>query len=180
MTQTRTEELLDGPDVARNADIALMLGTYVSDKGHKYTLKRTDIVDVEQTSGHALGSSCPCPGSRSQSTGKLQGIRVYSDSGVWSYTWVLHPNGVVRFRINENLSLVQKMKLGYFDSEGILDHLRNMGHVVRNGCYCFGVLCKNGDIRRYNRWNGDCVYFTTFVKQDTPKCRITLPWFGRK
>jgi hypothetical protein len=162
-------ELIAGDDIAKNANISLLYGSYVSDKGHNFTLEACNIVDVDQDKGHLLG--CGCCDSTTES---LQGVRVFSDdirfrllglSDTHLYTFVLHPNGVVRYRINEYLPYIVKLVLGFYDSDGHIDYIKNLNHMNMYGCFCFGLLKTNGDMVRYNRWAEDCVYFTTFAKQ---------------
>ena len=162
---TNPTQLIAGDDVAKNADISMLFGTYASDKGRNFTIAAGDVVEVAQDKGHLLG--CGCCDSTDAS---LQGVRVYSDharlmGNTHLYTFVLHPNGVVRFRINENLPFPVQAYLAFLDSDGMIDYMKNMSHFNRYGCFCFGLLKKNGDMVRYNRWAEDCVYFTTFVRQ---------------
>ena len=162
-------KLIASDDIAKNADISMIFGRYIAGDKYYFTLKACDVVDVEQDKGHLLGCGC-CTSTEAS----LQGVRVYIDDvrlrlmgleNTHTYTFVLHPNGVVRFRINEDLPYPVKLYLGYLDSDGIIDSVKNMRHLDKYGCFCFGLLKNNGDMVRYNRWAEDCVYFTTYVKQ---------------
>jgi hypothetical protein len=169
------EELLNNPFVKKNANINDLVGEYMMIcKGHcsgTLELHKKDIIQIDDEKGHALGTCC-----KNSSNEKLQGIRLYASNDLRLrylpffpihepiYTFVLHPNGVIRFRINENMPAIYKILFAYNDSTGIIDLVSNLYHVSKNGCFCFGLLTQDNNIIRYNRWNDDCELFATFLK----------------
>ena len=69
------------------------------------------------------------------------------------YKLVLHPNGVVRFVLHPNLSPNCTLVAIRADSKSLYGAMLNIIHRFRYGCFCLGILSKDGNtIQRYNRW----------------------------
>ena len=60
-----------------------------------------------------------------------------------------------------NQSMVNKIWFARIDSNGWIDWIKNLIHGNKYGCFCLGILNKNNQIQRYNRWNNDVEYFYT-------------------
>ena len=69
------------------------------------------------------------------------------------YKLVLHPNGVVRFVLHPHLSTNCMLAAVRADSKSLYGTMLNIIHRFRYGCFCLGILLKDGNtIQRYNRW----------------------------
>jgi len=104
--------------------------------------------------------------------GDLKSIPGFSllDQEVDGYYVALHANGVVRFHsISQSPNI--KQVLNFFDSKGSQDSQLNIGHAIKYGCFCFGVMKKSSfggiTIQRYNRWGEDVdkYYLMTKLKE---------------
>lgn len=67
------------------------------------------------------------------------------------YILILHSDGVIKFFPNSN-DLLHIISLGRADSLGWIDFIYNYLHSMKYGCFCLGILTKNNEIKRYNRW----------------------------
>jgi hypothetical protein len=165
-------KLLKNNFVKKNADIKCLVGEYIV-IGNPYLktleLKKENIVKIPSDKGHALGCC------KQDNKEDLHGINLFaSDPRLRAlpffpvdepiYTFILHPNGVVRFRINDNMPYIYKLLFTFIDSTGIIDAINNYNHVKNNGCFCFGLLTHDNSIIRYNRWNEDCELFAKYIK----------------
>ncbi len=62
------------------------------------------------------------------------------------------------------MPLIYKLLFAYIDSTGFIDTINNLIHLLKNGCFCFGLLTQDNNIVRYNRWNYVCELFAEFIK----------------
>ena len=173
--------LIKSDAVKKNANISSLVGKYVS-IGHpfikEFELKEEDIVIVDKQNGHKVG----CCKSNTKSN-ELYGINLYFENIVQHskyvqiflnsrslpkdepiYTFILHSDGVIRFKINNKMTLLEQWMWSYMDSNGIIDNILNLKHLMENGCFCFGLLTQEDNIIRYNQWNEDCKFFASFNK----------------
>jgi hypothetical protein len=167
----KSDKLLRKSFVKKNANIECLVGEYIvigNPHLKSLELKRENIVRVKRENGHAMGC---CSGDDKA----LYGIELFSNDirlrylpffprNEPIYTFVLHSNGVIRFRINKNIPCLYQFSFTYIDSTGFIDTIDNLLHMKRNGCFCFGILTQDNDIVRYNRWNDDCELFAKYVK----------------
>jgi hypothetical protein len=80
--------------------------------------------------------------------------KCYTDSDMLVYKLVLHPNGVVKFVINPDLTGWCKLKMVRTDSKSWFNAGLNLIHKHKYGCFCLGILSPDGNsIQRYNRWS---------------------------
>ena len=76
------------------------------------------------------------------------------------YKFILHKNGVVKF-VPIGDSFMHKIMLARTDSQSWMEWLKNLKHGNRYGCFCLGILAKDGRLKRYNRWNDAVEYYYT-------------------
>jgi len=171
-------ELLQKQFVKKNADIHCLVGEYIvigNPNIKSFELKKENIVKIKCEKGHSLG----CCNNRNNDE-FVYGIHLFSDNIVLYnivlsilplfpinepiYTFILHKNGVIRFRINDNMPQIYKILFAYIDSTGFIDTINNLNHSSNNGCFCFGLLTQDNNIVRYNRWNDDCELFAKYIK----------------
>jgi len=75
------------------------------------------------------------------------------------YRFVLHRNGVIKF-VPAGSCPIHRFSCARADSCGWVDYFKNLLHGALNGCFCLGVLTKDGALVRYNRWSEQYpVYF---------------------
>ena len=152
-----------------NAKINDLIGTWqIKDKRmpvKQLTITTDDIRKAEEHEKHYLGcSACNLTpiGSVIVQTQHLifrdnwlaSKLKKYSKNTSYVYKLVLHPNGVVRFVINNRIPLLCKFFMIRSDSKGWFDMILNIIHSKRKGCFCLGILSPDTrTIQRYNRWN---------------------------
>jgi hypothetical protein len=165
-------QLLENKFVKKNADIHCLVGEYIvigNPNIKSFELKQENIVKIKEEKGHILGC---CKKNEDE---YVYGINLFSGDFILGilpffpinepiYTFILHKNGVIRFRINDNIPQIYKLLLAYVDSTGFIDTINNLIHVLKNGCFCFGLLTEDNNIVRYNRWNDDCELFAEYIK----------------
>ena len=166
-------KLLENDFVKKNADISCLVGEYIvigNPHIKSFELKKENIIQIKEDKGHTLGCC------KNADTQFVNGINIFSDStsllrflpffpiNEQLYTFILHSNGVIRFRINDNIPYIYKLLFAYIDSTGIIDTIYNLRHISKNGCFCFGLLTQDNNIIRYNRWNEDCELFAQYIK----------------
>ena len=172
MNKTKSRTLLKQSFVKKNAEIKCLVGEYIviGNPNYKsFELKKENIVKIKAEKGHRLGC---CENDSDEfvygielfSTQKLLRLLPFFPINEPIYTFILHKNGVVRFRINDNMPFIYKLLFAYLDSAGVYDMIHNLHHRMRNGCFCFGLLTQDNNILRYNRWNDDCELFAELRK----------------
>ena len=175
MLQKKYANLLTKEFIKKNANIESLVGEYYvigSSTIKSFELRSENIVKVSKNKRHKLGGCCI------GITDDTCGINIFRrdiltmyplvlpffPDHMHIYTFVLHANGVVRFVINPKLPLIYKLLFAYYDSESVIDLVKNLQHRNNNGCFCFGLLTRDDNLIRYNRWNEDCVFFAMFIK----------------
>ena len=83
------------------------------------------------------------------------------------YILTVSKKGVVRFHLPPDRSILTKLLFSFADSEpGFFSWFKNLGHLMKHGCYCFGLFFRGQPtgstedtnarpvLMRYNRWDG--------------------------
>jgi hypothetical protein len=131
-------KLLENKFVKKNADIHCLVGEYIvigNPNIKSFELKQENIVKIKEEKGHILGC---CKKNEDE---YVYGINLFSGDFILGilpffpinepiYTFILHKNGVIRFRINDNIPQIYKLLRAYVDSTGFIDTINNLIHVL--------------------------------------------------
>ena len=181
--QMTLEEILH--EAKQNPSISDLVGTWVigneSTPISAFVLKQENIIGLteeERNQQHKLGNLGCCGSINPHNSAVVGAIKVplncvkFRNGKPWCfafadeqmYKFLLHQNVIVKF-VPINDALPNKMVLARSDSKGWIDWFKNMKHSNKYGCFCLGVLTKDGKFKRFNRWNADVDYFYTAVSE---------------
>ena len=175
------QQVLD--DAMDKPEMEHLYGTWIIDcSDHSclsFTLKKENIMEVDTEEMHKLAEGCCSHGIEDIYNSCIVGAiqlpleetqlrcskpLFYRMIKPEAYKFILHKNKIIKF-VPIGESLFHKLGLARLDSKGWYDTFKNIKHANKYSCFCLGILCKDGNIKRYNRWNTDLDYFYTATKQ---------------